>query len=275
MVLEAGVQLFEGRPFVVEDFKFASRSSCPTRPRACISRFPTSRTSGRSPSRAGSSRARRGRCTWWVRCAASARIAVSDHRHGNARDSRDEPVEVEGFYRYMSDLGLRYGEEFRPIRELSAGAGTRRAAWRCPKPSPTRRRICAASGALRWRVANLLRRGGDGGGSPARMKLPVRFARILFLRSPGAVASSVQACCNATRSSSKAGSGCMMKRVSLACSSMAFARLACPGRVVSCFGRKPKCSLSSRLGTNPCSLACRNPKTGTAGSTATRGAKRP
>ena len=34
-----------------------------------------------------------------------------------------EPVEVEGFYRYMSDLGLRYGEEFRPIRELSAGAG--------------------------------------------------------------------------------------------------------------------------------------------------------
>ena len=23
----------------------------------------------------------------------------------------------------MSDLGLRYGEEFRPVRELSAGAG--------------------------------------------------------------------------------------------------------------------------------------------------------
>ena len=34
-----------------------------------------------------------------------------------------EPVEVEGFYRHMSDLGLRYGEEFRPIRELFAGVG--------------------------------------------------------------------------------------------------------------------------------------------------------
>ena len=34
-----------------------------------------------------------------------------------------KPVEVDGFYRHMSDLGLRYGEEFRPIRELSAGGG--------------------------------------------------------------------------------------------------------------------------------------------------------
>ena len=34
-----------------------------------------------------------------------------------------QPIAVEDFYRHMSDLGLRYGEEFRPIRELSAGAG--------------------------------------------------------------------------------------------------------------------------------------------------------
>ena len=38
------------------------------------------------------------------------------------------------FYRYMSDLGLRYGEEFRPIRELAAGARcNRRAGWRFPR----------------------------------------------------------------------------------------------------------------------------------------------
>ena len=30
---------------------------------------------------------------------------------------------VDDFYRHISDLGLRYGEECRPIRELSAGNG--------------------------------------------------------------------------------------------------------------------------------------------------------
>jgi len=30
---------------------------------------------------------------------------------------------LDAFYGHMADMGLRYGEEFRPIRELSAGAG--------------------------------------------------------------------------------------------------------------------------------------------------------
>jgi len=34
-----------------------------------------------------------------------------------------ETVDVGDFYRHMSDIGLRYGEEFRPIRELAAGGG--------------------------------------------------------------------------------------------------------------------------------------------------------
>src|SRR6185369_14293117 len=32
-------------------------------------------------------------------------------------------VAIDGFYRHLSDLGLRYGEEFRPVHELSAGDG--------------------------------------------------------------------------------------------------------------------------------------------------------
>src|SRR6202043_2071504 len=33
-----------------------------------------------------------------------------------------EAVGLDTFYGHMSDMGLCYGEEFRPIRELSAGA---------------------------------------------------------------------------------------------------------------------------------------------------------
>src|SRR5213078_3824783 len=34
-----------------------------------------------------------------------------------------KPVDIAAFYRYMSDLGLRYGDEFRSVRELSAAEG--------------------------------------------------------------------------------------------------------------------------------------------------------
>ena len=118
--------------------KSANRSSCPTRRRACISSFPTTPTSARSRSRAALIKAPRGRCMSSARCAASAPNRPSPPRLGKATAAPGtEPVEVEGFYRYMSDLGLRYGEEFRPIRELSAGArplGGPRGA--CPRRSP-------------------------------------------------------------------------------------------------------------------------------------------
>ena len=35
--------------------------------------------------------------------------------------SKLKPVDIDAFYRYMSDLGLGYGEEFRSVRELCAG----------------------------------------------------------------------------------------------------------------------------------------------------------
>ena len=89
----------------------------------------------------------------------------------------------------MSDLGLCYGEEFRPIRELSAGRGE--SAGRVSLSETISHRAgeyplhpVLFDGALQIFSAGAAtvedRR--------SRMKLPVRFARILFLRSPGASA---------------------------------------------------------------------------------------
>ena len=105
---------------------------------------------------------------------------------------------MEGFYRHMSDMGLRYGEEFRPIRELSAGGG--KSAGRVSLSDAIARRAgeyplhpVLFDGAMQIFSAGAAtvedRR--------ARLKLPVRFAKILFLRSPGAsslVRAAVQQC---------------------------------------------------------------------------------
>ena len=89
----------------------------------------------------------------------------------------------------MSDLGLRYGGEFRPIRELAAGAGRSMGRVALSEEIAGRAGEYALhpvlfDGALQTFSAGAAtvedRR--------ARMKLPVRFARILFLRSPGASA---------------------------------------------------------------------------------------
>ena len=87
----------------------------------------------------------------------------------------------------MSDLGLRYGEEFRPIRELSAGAG--RSAGRVALSDVIARR--AGEYALHPVLFDGALQVFSAGAATvedrqARMKLPVRFARILFLGSPGA-----------------------------------------------------------------------------------------
>src|SRR5436190_20524575 len=88
----------------------------------------------------------------------------------------------------MSDLGLRYGEEFRSIRELSAGRG--HSAGRVALSELVSARAgeyalhpVLLDGALQTFSAGAA----TVEGRRSRMKLPVRFGRILFLRSPGAV----------------------------------------------------------------------------------------
>jgi Polyketide synthase dehydratase len=82
---------------------------------------------------------------------------------------------------------LRYGDEFRPIRELSAGNGE--SAGRVSLSDAIARRASEYSlhpvlfdGALQIFSAGAA----TVEDRKARLKLPVRFAKILFLRSPGA-----------------------------------------------------------------------------------------
>lgn len=186
MVLEAGVQLFEGRPFVVEDFEIRKPLLLPENGAGLqleISYDPNERT-------------------FVIQSKFEQGAAWSQHVVGSIRgertespftatswsqDAETENVEVTGFYGYMSDMGLRYGEEFRPIRQLAAGKGKS-----CGKVTLSE---AIAERAPEYPLHPVLFDGAlqvfSAGAATvedrkAKLKLPVRFARILFLRSPGA-----------------------------------------------------------------------------------------
>ncbi len=188
MALEAGVQIFEGRPFVLEDFEIRKPLILPEpvsgvhlelsydsieRTFSIQSRF--EQAASWSLHVVGSLRGERTEtdfsATAWDRKAASAM----------------QEQDVTAFYSHMSDMGLRYGEEFRPIRELSVsrGASIGRAALSenvVDRAGEYALHPVLFDGALQIFSAGAAlvedRR--------ARLKLPVRFSRILFLRSPGA-----------------------------------------------------------------------------------------
>ena len=184
MALEAGVQVFEGRPFVVEDFEIRKPLILPDPPSGVQLEFaysPNDRTFA-IQSRFDQS------ASWSLHVVGSLRSERTEADFASSRWTRPgdiQPVKVDDFYRHLSDLGLRYGEEFRPIRDLAAGGG--RSAGQVALSETTRRRAdeyalhpVLFDGALQVFSAGAAtvedRR--------ARMKLPVRFGRILYLRSP-------------------------------------------------------------------------------------------
>ena len=187
MVLEAGVQLFEGRPFAIEDFEIRKPLLLPDPPSGLVMELtyePGERTFTIQSKFEQAA-------TWSVHVVGSMRAERTESSFGisswqpPASDMNTEGVGQ--FYGYMSDLGLRYGDEFRPIRELSAGHG--QSAGRVSLSPAIERRASEYAlhpvlldGALQVFSAGARtveeRR--------SKMKLPVRFARILFLRSPGA-----------------------------------------------------------------------------------------
>ncbi|HEY5894949.1 MAG TPA: SDR family NAD(P)-dependent oxidoreductase [Chthoniobacterales bacterium] len=188
MVLEAGVQIFEGRPFVIEDFEIRKPLILPDPASGIhieISYDPSER------SFAVQSRFEQG-AAWSLHVVGSMRGERTESAFASSAFETPpdlESVEIGDFYRYMSDLGLRYGEEFRPIRELAAGAGRSAGKVTLSKTIAARAgdypcHPVIFDGALQTFSAGAAtiedRR--------VRMKLPVRFARILFLRSPGASA---------------------------------------------------------------------------------------
>lgn len=188
MALEAGIQLFEGRPFVIEDFEIRKPLILPDPASGMVMEFnyePNERTFAiRSRFENAAS--------WSVHVVGSLRGERTESSFATtpwtAPGADLEPLGLGEFYGHMSDLGLRYGEEFRPIRELAAGGG--RSAGRvtlseniAPRAGEYALHPVLLDGALQVFSAGAKtvedRR--------AKMKLPVRFAKILFLRTPGAV----------------------------------------------------------------------------------------
>src|SRR6266404_9320 len=185
MALEAGVQLFEGQPFVVEDFEIRKPLILPDPPSGAqieFSYLPNERTFA-IQSRFEQS------VTWSLHVVGSMRGERTESVFASskwAEPSGTQSVAVDGFYRHMSDLGLRYGQEFRPIRELLAGAGRSAGLVALsdalsPRAGEYALHPVLFDGALQVfsaGAATIERR-------QARMKLPVGFRRILFLGSPG------------------------------------------------------------------------------------------
>ena len=188
MVLEAGTQLFEGKPFVVEDFEIRKPLILPDPPSGLLLELtfdPNERTfSIQSRFESGAS--------WSIHVVGSMRGERTESSFAAATwDTAQTPgldaVALDSFYGHMADMGLRYGEEFRPIRELSAGAG--KSAGRVSLSGTIAHRAgeyplhpVLFDGALQIFSAGAA----TVEGRTAGLRLPVRFARILFLRSPGA-----------------------------------------------------------------------------------------
>lgn len=185
MVLEAGVQLFESKAFVIEDFEIRKPLILPDPPSGLLLELTYDLTER----------------TFSIQSRFESGASWSTHVVGSMRGERTESsfatsaweastlpnVGLDTFYGHMADMGLRYGEEFRPIRELSAGAG--KSSGRVSLGQTIAQRAAEYplhpvlfDGALQIFSAGAA----TIEGRTAGLRLPVRFARILFLRSPGA-----------------------------------------------------------------------------------------
>jgi len=188
MAIEAGVQLFEGAAFVVEDFEIRKPLILPDPVSGLLLELtydPTARTFT-IQSRFENS------ASWSVHVIGSLRGERTDSAFSRAELNGDgaplpQPLEVGAFYDHMSEMGLRYGPEFRPIRELAVGGG--KSTGQVSLSTEVAKRAgeyplhpVLFDGALQIFSAGAA----TVEGRTAGLRLPVRFSRILFLRSPGA-----------------------------------------------------------------------------------------
>ncbi len=185
MVLEAGVQLFEGKAFVIEDFEIRKPLILPDPPSGLLLELTydlTERTfSIQSRFESGAS--------WSIHVVGSMRgeRTESSFTTSNWEASSLQAVGLDAFYGHMSDMGLRYGEEFRPIRELFAGAGKSSGRVSLGEAIANRAGEYPLHPVLFDGALQIFSAGAATiEGRTAGLRLPVRFSRILFLRSPGA-----------------------------------------------------------------------------------------
>src|SRR6201997_1835492 len=187
MVLEAGTQLFNGHPFTVEDFEIRKPLILPDRLSDLhieLSYDPHERTfSIQSQLHHGAN--------WSLHVAGTMRGERTETSFGSLTWESSPapdlaPLVVEDFYSYMSDMGLPYGDEFRPLRALSVGHGrsegrvalSDRTAGRASEYSLHPVLLDGALHVFSAAAASMEDR-------KAGLKLPVRFSKILFLHPPG------------------------------------------------------------------------------------------
>ncbi len=188
MILEAGVQMFEGKPFVVEDFEIRKPLILPDPPSGLLLEL-----TYESVERTFTIQSRfENGASWSVHVIGSMRGERTESSFSNtnwekARTQGLKIVELDTFYTHMSNLGLRYGEEFRPIRDLAASGGKSISRVSLSKTIEGRAaeyplHPVLFDGALQTFSAGAA----TVENRTAGLRLPVRFARIHYLRSPGA-----------------------------------------------------------------------------------------
>ncbi|MES2476327.1 MAG: SDR family NAD(P)-dependent oxidoreductase [Verrucomicrobiota bacterium] len=189
MALEAGQQLFDGRPFAIEDFEIRRPLILPE-PASDL----TIELTYEPAERTFTIQSRFEKTTTWsVHVIGSMRSERTESSFGNSvLEAPDAELEVEGvgaFYGHMADLGLRYGDEFKPVRELAAGNGKSAGRVSLSENIASRASEYALHPVLMDGALHVFSAGSKTvEDRKAKMKLPVRFSRILFLRSPGASA---------------------------------------------------------------------------------------
>ncbi len=187
MALEGGVEMFEGRPFAIEDFEIRKPLILPDPPENLVLELscdPAERTftiqSRFEPSP-----------TWSVHVVGSLRgeRVESSFDSSRWRDPHGEldPADAEENYEHKRNRGLRYGPEFRVASELFARDGKSAGLVSLSAKSAARAREYALHPAVLDGALHVFSAGArtveERG---VKLKLPVRVSRILYLRSPGA-----------------------------------------------------------------------------------------
>ncbi|MEX1044689.1 MAG: SDR family NAD(P)-dependent oxidoreductase [Chthoniobacterales bacterium] len=189
MALEAGRELFEGRPFAVEEFEIRKPLIVPEAVEDLVMELtydPVERTfniqSRFEPSP-----------NWSVHVVGSLRSerVASAFENSPWQDATAgfEGQSPESSYETMARLGLPYGPEFRAVRELATRAGRSAGRVSLSETAAERAGDYAMHPVIMDAALHVFSAGGRAmEGLEEKMKLPVRFSRILFLRTPGAAA---------------------------------------------------------------------------------------
>ena len=186
MALEAGVEIFEGRPFAIEDFEIRKPLILPDDPASLVMEltYDPAERSFAIQSRFEPSTA------WSVHVVGSLRGERVESSFETTRwesgAGRLDPADIDEHYEHKRNRGLRYGPEFRAARELFASAGESAGIVSLSEATAKRATEYALHPVVLDAALHVFSAGArtvEARG--VKLKLPVRFSRILFLRSPG------------------------------------------------------------------------------------------